>query len=108
MIKVIHLADDGTEMAAIEVDDFTIEVIYSGIAEMLREAAATNGPTAGAVRSATGRAPAPRQDPESDPRLSLRVARSIGSVEPSAASAHPWGPRVTASDRRAVTTPGKW
>ena len=40
MVKVIHLADDGTEMAAIEVDDFTIEVIYSGLAEMLREAAA--------------------------------------------------------------------
>ncbi len=43
MVKVIHLADDGTEMAAIEVDDFTIEVIYSGIAEMLREAAAAKG-----------------------------------------------------------------
>jgi hypothetical protein len=42
MVKVIHLADDGTEMAAIEVDDFTIEVIYAGIAEMLREAAAPN------------------------------------------------------------------
>lgn len=39
MVKVIHLADDGTEVAAIEVDDFTIEVIYSGIAEMLRDAA---------------------------------------------------------------------
>jgi hypothetical protein len=39
MVKVIHVADDGTEVAAIEVDDFTIEVIYSGIAEMLREAA---------------------------------------------------------------------
>ena len=39
MVKVIHFADDGTEMAAIEVDDFTIEVIYSGIAEMLRHAA---------------------------------------------------------------------
>jgi hypothetical protein len=39
MVKVIHVADDGTEMAAIEVDDFTIEVIYSGIADMLREAA---------------------------------------------------------------------
>jgi len=46
MVKVIHLADDGTEVAAIEVDDFTIEVIYSGIAEMLREAAAANGATA--------------------------------------------------------------
>jgi hypothetical protein len=42
MVKVIHVADDGTEMAAIEVDDFTIEVIYSGIAEMLRAAAASN------------------------------------------------------------------
>ena len=42
MVKVIHLADDGTEMAAIEVDDFTIEVIYSGIAEMLRAAAVSN------------------------------------------------------------------
>ena len=39
MVKVIQLADDGTEMAAIEVDDFTIEVLYAGIAEMLREAA---------------------------------------------------------------------
>jgi hypothetical protein len=39
MVKVIQVADDGTEVAAIEVDDFTIEVIYSGIAEMLREAA---------------------------------------------------------------------
>jgi hypothetical protein len=39
-VRMIHLADDGTEMAAIEVDDFTIEVIYSGIADMLREAAA--------------------------------------------------------------------
>ena len=39
MVKVIQVADDGTEMAAIEVDDFTIEVIYSGIAEMLRRAA---------------------------------------------------------------------
>jgi hypothetical protein len=41
MVKVIHLSDDGTEMAAIEVDDFTIEVIYSGIADMLREAASS-------------------------------------------------------------------
>jgi hypothetical protein len=48
MVKVIHLADDGTEVAAIEVDDFTIEVIYSGLADMLREAAsaqAAPGPT---------------------------------------------------------------
>lgn len=50
MVKVIHLADDGTEMAAIEVDDFTIEVIYSGIAQMLRDAAAASGPAGGARR----------------------------------------------------------
>ena len=48
MVKVIHLADDGTEMAAIEVDDFTIEVIYSGIAEMLRRAAASDESAAAA------------------------------------------------------------
>ncbi len=46
MVKVIHLADDGTEMAAIEVDDFTIEIIYSGLAEMLRNAAADRQPVA--------------------------------------------------------------
>jgi len=49
MVKVIQVADDGTEMAAIEVDDFTIEVIYSGLAEMLRQAASNEtvaGPSA--------------------------------------------------------------
>ena len=54
MVKVIHFADDGTEMAAIEVDDFTIEVLYSGIAEMLRHAAAAHD--SGAAASATCRA----------------------------------------------------
>jgi hypothetical protein len=46
MVKIIHVADDGTETASIEVDDFTIEVIYSGLAEMLREAAASQRPAA--------------------------------------------------------------
>ena len=46
MVRVIHLADDGSEMAAIEVDDFTIEVIYSGLAEMLHDAAAARQPLA--------------------------------------------------------------
>ena len=49
MVKVIHLADDGTEMATIEVDDFTIEVIYSGIADMLRQAALTSPVDVGAT-----------------------------------------------------------
>jgi hypothetical protein len=39
MVRIIRLADDGSELAAVEVDDFTIEVIYSGIADMLRAAA---------------------------------------------------------------------
>jgi hypothetical protein len=40
MVKVIRVDDDGAEVAAIEVDDFIIEIIYSGIAEMLRNAEA--------------------------------------------------------------------
>jgi hypothetical protein len=40
MVRVTQLADDGTELATVDVDDFTIEVIYSGLAEMLRAAAA--------------------------------------------------------------------
>jgi hypothetical protein len=40
MVKIVQLADDGTEKAAVVLDDFTIEVIYSGIADMLRDAAA--------------------------------------------------------------------
>jgi hypothetical protein len=39
MVKVIHLSDDGTEKAAVVLDDFTVEVVYSGIADLLRDAA---------------------------------------------------------------------
>jgi hypothetical protein len=38
MVKIIRVAEDGTETAAVELDDFTVEVIYSGIADMLRDA----------------------------------------------------------------------
>ena len=73
MVKVIQVAEDGTETAAIEVDDFTIEVIYSGIAEMLRQAAASSETARGTQRrSAACGAPAPREDPEPDPRLIRR------------------------------------
>lgn len=41
MVRLIHVADDGSELATVEVDDFIIEVVYSGIAEMLHEAAGT-------------------------------------------------------------------
>ena len=47
MVKVIHIADDGSEMAAIEVDDFTIEVLYAGLAEMLHDA--STSPASAAV-----------------------------------------------------------
>jgi hypothetical protein len=47
MVKVTQLADDGTELASVEVDDFTIETIYAGLADMLR-AAAVAQPLAGA------------------------------------------------------------
>lgn len=59
MIKITQLADDGTETASIEVDDFTIEVIYSGLAEMLRDAAAlrttATAPACGLPREARQR-----------------------------------------------------
>ena len=44
MVRVIHLAEDGSEVATIELDDFTIEVVYSGLAEMLHDAAAAGHP----------------------------------------------------------------
>jgi hypothetical protein len=40
MVRITHLSDDGAEVASIELDDFTIEVIYSGLASRLRDAAA--------------------------------------------------------------------
>lgn len=43
MVKIIQVADDGTEKAAVELDDFTVEVIYSGIADMLRDAQTAHG-----------------------------------------------------------------
>jgi hypothetical protein len=38
MVKVIHIDDNGAEMATIEIDDFTIETVYAGIATLLRTA----------------------------------------------------------------------
>ncbi len=39
MVKVIHVDDDGVEVAAIELDDFDVEILYAGIANRLKEAA---------------------------------------------------------------------
>jgi hypothetical protein len=38
-VKLIHIANIGTETATVELDDYTVEVMYSGVADMLREAA---------------------------------------------------------------------
>ena len=39
MIKVIHIANIGTETATVDLEDSIVEVMYTGIADMLREAA---------------------------------------------------------------------
>jgi hypothetical protein len=49
MVKVIHVDDDGSETAVIELDDFTIETVYQGIAVMLR--AATPGQPQASART---------------------------------------------------------
>ena len=41
MVKIVHVDDNGAEMAAIELDEFTVEILYSGIAKMLQDAAST-------------------------------------------------------------------
>ena len=60
MIRVTHFADDGTEIATVDFDDFTIEVIYSGLAERMREAA-NQPPVAGPPRELTHEARRRRQ-----------------------------------------------
>lgn len=47
MVRVIRIAEDGTEKESVDIDDFTIEVVYSGISDMLRDAA-SNEPGAAA------------------------------------------------------------
>jgi hypothetical protein len=49
MVKVIHLDDNGAEMATVEIDDFTIETVYGGIASLLRAASAAAAPPAPAA-----------------------------------------------------------
>jgi hypothetical protein len=45
MVKVIHVDDSGVEMATVEIDDFTIETVYAGIADLLRTASSMTPPT---------------------------------------------------------------
>ena len=92
MVKVIQLADDGTEMAAIEVDDFTIEVIYSGLADMLRDAAAARPPVCGAcLRPAAAR------------RASAASGSSAASATDPATSDRPGTGEWTRAKGRAAT-----
>ena len=39
MIRVTQIDASGNEQATVELDDFTVEILYSGIATMLQEAA---------------------------------------------------------------------
>ena len=54
MVKVIRIDDEGTEVAAIELDDFTVEIVYSGIATMLAAAASGSSDRAGPSRLTKG------------------------------------------------------
>ncbi len=38
MVKVTYVDDGGVEGATIELDDFTVQILYSGIAEKLEKA----------------------------------------------------------------------
>jgi hypothetical protein len=70
MVKLIHVADDGSEMATVEVDDFTIEVVYSGIAEMLRQAGRTQ-----AVPLTAGSCDLPRTERQRREKILDRIRR---------------------------------
>jgi len=38
MVRVTQIDASGNEQATVELDDFTVEILYSGIATMLRKA----------------------------------------------------------------------
>jgi hypothetical protein len=40
MVRITRFDDGGTQQAEITLDDFTIEILYSGIADLLQQAAA--------------------------------------------------------------------
>jgi hypothetical protein len=39
MVRITRFDDDGGQQAEITLDDFTIEILYSGIADLLQQAA---------------------------------------------------------------------
>jgi hypothetical protein len=44
MVRVTRIGEDGTEKESVDIDDFTIEVVYAGISDMLRDAASSKEP----------------------------------------------------------------
>ncbi len=61
MVKVIHVDDNGVEMATVEIDDFTIETVYAGIATLLRDASTASSAAAAAPHDALSRQARQRQ-----------------------------------------------
>jgi len=61
MVRVAQLADDGTEVAVVELDDFTVEVVYAGLSDMLRAASTTRRPRATPACELSGEARQRRQ-----------------------------------------------
>jgi hypothetical protein len=62
MVKVIHVDDNGAEMATVEIDDFTIETVYAGIATLLRDASAASSAPPPSPHEALSRQARQRQE----------------------------------------------
>jgi hypothetical protein len=45
VVKITRIDDSGAATATIELDEFTVEILYSGIAQMLQAAAGTAQPS---------------------------------------------------------------
>ena len=71
MVKVIHVDDNGAEMATVEIDDFTIETVYAGIAPpcCVPVSASSAAPPAPPEATRPPGPPAPREDPHPHSQL---------------------------------------
>jgi hypothetical protein len=70
MVRVVRVDADGTELATIELDDFTVEILYSGIATMLHQAAEVPTPQLPAAELS-------RPARERRARILTRIAREV-------------------------------
>jgi hypothetical protein len=55
MVRITQVDDSGADVATIVLDDFTIEILYSGIAHLLRDAEVNQAPPAPAALSGQAR-----------------------------------------------------